>query len=239
MAIPPSAGNPVVVGPYKRIVGVNWGIRTVTVAMQLVFYGPGVQYSCSPNVTLPGVGPWYNSWYTSVYLRGSKFKDVSGVQVIGDDVLPTTRWSWSGLPDYPEDAVGYAVAYAANRDENLENELVEEDYRSQAMIFSDLPEAIDGFTKSPEIEFQLWSNAWTTGLYCDTGVLWRSADIDGFVNYDNGHSTLILSQAIDFSGFQVRNEDTGTVYQAVASAPAEFDERPHTNFILLMKSVPT
>lgn len=224
------------VGPFKRIVGVHWpGADIVTVDFRLVYYGPGTLVPCDEGETPPDVpGTFYDLWYTSVQLRNSKSQpQANGITAIAGDT-DFGAWTVAGLPAYEEAAVGAMEVIAFNDTANLDNPLVSEDYRTQAMVFTPLDTPVEGFEKSPSIEFQLWNPKWNAGAYCDgtSHVKFRPTDNDGFVNFDNGHSFKAVSQTLDFSGFTITKIATGEVYQAVAARPLGAENG--VDFTLLM-----
>jgi hypothetical protein len=67
VAVPPSAGNPVNVGPYKRIVGVNWPqLRFVTVPFSFdhTLYSDNIEASSPSDIWTSGIAAW-TDWMTA------------------------------------------------------------------------------------------------------------------------------------------------------------------------------
>lgn len=110
MAIPPSAGNPVIVGPYKRIVGVNWGVTpprptryiitsgTVNSLSDTTFGEPTIPWD-GVTGSPPGSWPYYQEWSitqtiwqetlgyygNSFYFTSAQILDSSGTVLFDDD----------------------------------------------------------------------------------------------------------------------------------------------------------
>lgn len=216
MATPPSAGNPVIVGPYQRIVAVNWPSgEAVIVSATLNWWGVSQGLiSCSGD-TDPGL-PTYLKFYSPVFYATS-FKlwpnkvdyvagRTDGITSINGELPADSGFTYSGMPEPIEHVAGQWTKIALSLD--FEGTALS-DFRLQFLEAGPSALSADFVLYSPNTDGTQW---------CDSGNTWQDADSRFWTGseVDLTYAFEAFRETLDFSGLSVTRTSDGKSFNASA-----------------------
>lgn len=233
----------VVVGPYQRIVAVNWltDFGYIIVEMRLVYYGSRYTSSCSEPVE-PGPQPDTNILISfssglelkpsAIYPSGGGIARVERFNTLtSDGVISSGAVTVSGLPSIGSVTVstdGYEFL-AEMILENYDSTTIESAFYQYVQANPTSSEIIPGFeqyNKSLSLDWVYTYPTRLSGPFCldrtasgDGIIVGAFIDTRGTSSYPDAlpYRTEYARKTLDFSGLSVTPTDTGKTYNAYAA----------------------